>query len=801
MGSLRRSDPLLLAVALCAAAGWAIACTPPQERAQRDRQTIQQEIARGNRAAALRAVDDLRETLPDTADSLLEVSQLMVQAGDAPRASWLLEAGLRRFPRRDDVRLAVARVSLLLGNPSHAREVVLPIAPGSKQDAAALVVRAQAELGLGNLHQALATLEEAEKRYPQQPDVWLVHISTLLSEQHVKEARAAVEEARAALAGNDPKTVEVRHRLDVTLAQIQAQQGDADAALTTLRGMVASDPADLLAWRALVQALAQQKRAQEALPLLSAALSSPKAPLELYLVEAQVQTALGDDSLAEAALRSFAARSDSPAAVLPLVELYSKRNDPEAARGALDQSLARHPEEPSLHLLRTEALLGEGKVDEARAEAARFQETTFAGDPQIEYLQARLDLAEGDTDAAVGRLRALAPKLDRAATHYWLGRALEESGDLEGARRRYALAQRKDPTWAAPMAALIALDQRLGDWREVAASAEALVQSAPRELGGWVALVDARDQLGEGKSAEAVARRCIARFPHRAEPHVLLAKALRTQGRTDEALAALDQARQIEASPELTAERAMTLGLGGRPDEGIRVARTALEETPDSAPLQAALAALLFAKGAADEGAAATDRAFALAPDDPQPLRVRCEFRASVSDWSGAREDCTRYLAARPDDPGARFMMGVVLGSIGDTAGAKAAYRRAAALDERDPRPRNNLAELLAQEGDLDGALAAAQDAYRLDEKSPYVKDTLGTLYWRKGLDERAVALLEEAHAALPHVPEVTLHLALACRDAGRIDRARRLLTDVKQDQQASVPTRGQADSALRSLP
>jgi tetratricopeptide (TPR) repeat protein len=778
-----------------------VACTPAEERAEQAREAIREGVERGDRAAALDGVEELRESLPDSADSLLEVAQLLVQSADAPRAGWLLEEGVQRFPDRGDLRLALARVSLLLGNPSRARETVLPVAPGSEQHAAALVTRAQAELNLGDLEQALATLSEAEQLYPDQPEARLVRIATLLSERRQDEARAAIQAARAALEGEAEEAVALRRRLDVTLAQIQAQQGDAEAALVTLEGMVESHTSDLLAWRALIQVFIQQERAEEALTKLEAALAAGEPPTDLYALVAQVHAMLGHEDEAEAALRTFATRSESPAAVLPLVELHSARGDAEAARAVLDEALERYPDEATLRLLRTETLLAEGQLAEARAELARFRDATFEGDPQIEYLRARLALANGDVKRAADRLRKLAPQLDRAATQFWLGRALEESGDLEGARRRYGLAQQRDPSWIAPSAALITLEQRRGDWRAVAGQARLLVRRAPQEVGGWIALVEALENVGEGGAAEQVARQSLERFPERAEPQVLLAKALRAEGKTDEALAALDQAEGIEATPELAAERILTLGMGGRVEEGIAVARTALVDEPDSADLQAALASLLFAAGAAAEGAQATDRALALDPDEPRPLRVRCEFRAASGDWTGARDDCVRYLEARPDDAGVHFMLGVALQSLGDTERAAAAYQRAAELDERDLRSRNNLAELLAAEGDLDGALAAAQEAYRLDETNPYVADTLGALYLEKGLADRAVSLLEEAHAGLPDLPDVTLHLALAYRDAGRTDEARSLLTDLQQDTHPSDPLQARVEEAMSTLP
>jgi tetratricopeptide (TPR) repeat protein len=350
--------------------------------------------------------------------------------------------------------------------------------------------------------------------------------------------------------------------------------------------------------------------------------------------------------------------------------------------------------------------------------------------------------------------------------------------------------------------ALIALEQRRGAWRAAAGHARALVRRTPLRIEAWVAWVNALENLGEGKAAEQAANQCIERFPDAAEPQLLLARAMRAQGRYDEALEALGAADKAGYNATtLAAERIFTLGMADRVDEGVALARKALARDPDVAALHGAHAALLFAAGATEPGALATNRALALEPGEPRPLRVRCEFHASTRQWPAARDDCTRYLAARPDDAGAHFMLGVIEQSHGDPRAAAAAYRRAAALDERDARPLNNLAGLLATEGDLDGALAAAQEAYRLDETNPYVMDTLGELYLRKGLADRAISLLKEARAAAPDLPDVTLHLALAYRDTERTGEARALLTSLQHSAADHEAIQRQVEEALDSLP
>jgi predicted Zn-dependent protease len=205
---------------------------PSEEVGQALRERIGAELARGDREAALAAVGALEAELPDTPEALLEIAAWYQRAGDASRASWLLEPAVRRFPDRADLRVALARVSLVLGNPARAREAVLPVDEAAAEHPAALVLRAQAELLLGDIEQALGTLTEAETRYPDRPEARLVRIQTLLSEKRTDEARAAIEEARAELAGEDEEAVALRRRLDVTLAQLEAEAGEVDGRST-----------------------------------------------------------------------------------------------------------------------------------------------------------------------------------------------------------------------------------------------------------------------------------------------------------------------------------------------------------------------------------------------------------------------------------------------------------------------------------------------------------------------------------------------------------------------------------------
>jgi arylsulfatase A-like enzyme/tetratricopeptide (TPR) repeat protein len=762
-----------------------LACTPASDDAASAREAVRAALGRGDRPAAVRSIGALGDLLPATPETSLEIAGLLVQAGSAPDAGWLLEEAVRRDPGRADLRLALARVGLLLGNPSLSRELAASVEPGAPEHPDALLVRAQAELQLGDLATALATLDEAAALHPERVEARVARISLLYSDGRSEEARAAVESLMAQLEAEGDARPGLRLRLRVALAQIQAQAGAPEDAIPALEVIVREAPFDLLAWRAWVSLLVAKGRGDDAWPLLEQTLRDAAAPPALRLLSAQLSASAGRADEAEQALLGLIEASGSASSYRPLLEFYWQRDRMDEAAALLERALERFPDEPQLRLARAERLLDRDRPGEARAELGRLREATFEGDPLIEYLEARIDLAEGRAAQAAERLRTLAPRLDGAPTHFWLGRALETLGDSEGARRRYALAQRRDARWPTPSSALLAIEQRHGRWHEAVAQARRLTAQAPHRLAGYVALVEGLEALGQGAAAERAARQAVARFPEASVPQRLLARALRAQGRTDAALETLDAI--AEPGPLEHAERAMTLGLAGRLDEGIAFARARSALAPESAELNAALAALLYAAGDEVDGAAATDRALALAPDEPRPLRDRCVFRASIGRWAEARDDCLRYRALRPEDGSVEFVLGVAFQQLGDSSSAIDAYRRAVALDERDSRARNNLAALLAETGDIDGALAAAQGAYRIAPEDPWVLDTLAGLYQRRGQLARAVSLLEQAHAAAPELAEVERNL----------ERTRRELRGAAES--AAPPGGGAAASA--SLP
>ncbi|MGH0029356.1 MAG: tetratricopeptide repeat protein [Myxococcota bacterium] len=711
------------------------------------------------------------------ADLLARASRLVAD-GDAARALWLLEDAAERFPDDEALALVLAETALRLNDPARADRAASRVADDSPRAAEALLLRARAVLALGDLDAALERFRQAEQRDPRSTALRGPRIGALLAQGRLAEAAEAVAEATRQARGDDE--LALARSFELALHQYRAAHAGsalrralrdddalaADAARAELAAAVdasgrlaRSAHRDADAWRVFVGGLVATGRADEALREVEARLRDDPDWLPLHALRVAALLARNDVDAAEQALRQAMTRDPSPAAALALAR-FQARPPPDAERrdaalATLDAALEEAPDDPLLLHARADLLLDREEPARA-ARAVDAFEAVRPDDPAGELLRARLLLLRGDPAAAADALRALAPRLDTAATQYWLARALEDGGDAAGAQRRYALSAQRAPSEPGAYAAIARLARRRGAWREAAAAGRQLALHAPGWIDGWETWVDALLQQGRAAAALDVARRARQVLPDAAGPLLLEARALRAAGRADEALAGVRQAQErFGDDPAIVSEWMLTLAALGRADEAL--ARPARDDDP--AALHHARAVVLFAAGRFDEGSRAVDAALA-ADADPGPLRTRCRFAASTGRRDAARRDCGRYLEVRPGDADVQFALGVALDASGDAAGAALAYERAAALDPSAAAPRNNLSHLRFAAGDLDGALEAAQQAYALAPDDPQVLDTLGELYLARGLAGRAVALLERAHALAPGDAAIEARLA-----------------------------------------
>ena len=750
------------------------ACSSEEERLEAASAEVAEAATTGDRARALEALAPLRGTDPSTPEALLELADLLARAGETPESFRLLEKGAERYPERSDIQVALAGTALKLSNPAAARAAARTVPADAAEHPRALELEAQAELALGDLDRALELLDQAEAAYPDRFETRALRIATLTRENRHEEALAQIETALSELPTGALNLVQ-RQQLEFARVQALLATGEKEEAETWLRTRVSEEEGDLAAWRTLGDVLIQSNRVPEAIELVSAA-AAPANP-GLYDVLAKLLLLDGQTDAAEQALTDLATYSPTPTAVGELIKFLVEQGEFEKAGDALRKATASSPTEPALKELEVELELAERDASGAREALERYRAFEGASDPKAEFLLARVELEEGDAASAARRLRDVAPSLDIAALHYWLGKALEAQGDLDGAVRGYGIATSRDPKWVAPYLAAADLAARRGDAEMLTGLGGILVARAPGLSAGPIAMAEGRLLSEQFAEAERIAGAGRKRFPEDPTLLGIHSRALARVGKAEEALAVAREAlEKYPEDPALAAGHAETVAYAESPAAALKAAQAAEERFPESAAVVSAVAGIAYLAGEASVGDAATDRALALAPEDPTPLRTRCRYRASIAAWAPAIEDCTRFLAARESDSDAHFMLGSAQAGAGQADAAIASFRKAAELDEKDFRPRNNLADLLAKRGDIEGALEAAQEAYRLSNEHPYVADTLGALYLKSGRTDRAISFLEEARKGAPELPDAQLHLAEAYAAAGRADDAKALL-------------------------
>lgn len=173
--------------------------------------------------------------------------------------------------------------------------------------------------------------------------------------------------------------------------------------------------------------------------------------------------------------------------------------------------------------------------------------------------------------------------------------------------------------------------------------------------------------LGEPDAAAKAYRACLRLDPGFAPAHGHLGSLLESQGRLEEALAALGMALHLTPDADTACHLGALLQRLSRADAAIPVYRAALRIRPDCAEAQAGLGGALLLMGQPEEALAA----------------------------------CRTAVRLGPDSAGAYCNLGCVLRDLGESDAAVAAFHTALRLWPGFPEAESNLGMALLERGDM----------------------------------------------------------------------------------------------------
>lgn len=455
--------------------------------------------------------------------------------------------------------------------------------------------------------------------------------------------------------------------------------------------------------------------------------SDVDAPLAL----ARLVAARGRVDEAIAILSSAADRA--PTSTKPLAaiaELETGRRRLRAAAKALERALARRPADLSLTSSLVELYEREARWQDA---ATRWRLTLELApdDPRALMSAARAELWVEQDDAADQLVDSIQWMVPSGALSHELGLMYLAEGRLAHAASMLSEAVRDKPADATARFALgVALSQ-LG--HDEAALAELELIGPEHAL--WV---EARVRIG----------------------HLLL-----STGRFDRARLAADVGlAKRPGAPELVHFLALVHERSGRPDEALRVLRTARAAAPAELELAEAEAGILLRMGDRDRG-----------------TRV---LRAAVELVGGSTED-------------GLYRLGAFLHRAGEVDGALELMQRIMREHPASTRAPAFVAWHVAERGvRLDEATKLLEGALALEPRSGAILDSLGAIALRRGRLVDAERLLSRAARLMPTDPDVAERLGDVLAQRGHPQRARARYVK-SRDILARAVTAHEPDAAL----
>ncbi len=388
--------------------------------------------------------------------------RLLLVRGKSSEALEALEEGLRLWPDNSAARQLVAEAAEQLGDYGRAvNEYVeaLRAEPGNREALFSLLRLLEA---LGRDQEAAVVFERYWRENPRDPESLVEAIRFANRAGQQKRVERAVRRL-----GEIPGQ---RGVVVAEIATIRASRGGPAEAVDFIRKskLDLTRPFNAPVLRALVEYLAAEGKAGEALGAADAAVSADPDRALFHELRAAALRAGGEPGLAREALeRALALEPERASAIAELASLAAERGERKAAIALYDRASQADPDasEYAWQAIQLFVAAGEDAEVERRLEALLISDTIHAeaaslrarqliesdpararilarravrlhGGPDALEVLGRIYLVSGDVEQAAKLLgRAVKLRPDGPSTRYWLGMALSAMGDEAGARR------------------------------------------------------------------------------------------------------------------------------------------------------------------------------------------------------------------------------------------------------------------------------------------------------------------------------------------------------------------------------
>ena len=754
---------------------------------------------------------------PNDGKVLLGLARLRHIDGKIDQAHELIERALKADPNLADAWHAKGEVLRFHRDYANALKYYDRTIELRPDHIPARLARAAILIDTNRHEKALEDVLVVRKILPDNPQASYLHAMILTVQGKYEEASSVIRDVSGFLDGVDADTVLSSPRATLLRGIINYSRRRFDEAYTYLARYVQLVPHHAGARKMLGYILLQRKDSLSAAKMLEPAkklapddvelltllgtahlrngnyekaaavfqqasrLAPDAATLKTHLAISQL--AIGQREAAATGLEEVMEASPSIGRSDIILGMIKLRNgDPDGALNIAKRLAEKEPDNPFPSNLAGLAHMQKGKLAEARTsfEMALNLQPSFTP-PQFNL--AALDLKEGKVDQAKQRyLDILERRPTETRAFMGLSTIAEKAGDVETAIKWLEQLKKVNQKDIKALLRLVSLYQKVGRVREAQQIAYGLEEQYPQNLD--VLEAKAGTEIAIGQTAKAIATFRVASYAAKEIPTRMIRIANQQIKLRDYDGARSSLKVLISQDPDFIPAHIALVKLearAGGTEKALEMAE-ALRMGYPNVPVGDLLVGDLLVELSEYEAA---EKAYGAGLVKQNGALFAIRLYQVGKKQGKDREALSRLARWNRENPGNASVMRVLATAYmaGDPQKAIEAHEAFLRDRPKDPIILNNLAVLYQERGDP-RALETAERAYDLAPGSPVLMDTYGWILVQQGDAAGGLRYLREAQARASSRIEIRYHIAVALKQLGREDEARRELKDILKSRQ-----------------
>jgi putative PEP-CTERM system TPR-repeat lipoprotein len=622
------------------------------------------EFRQANYPAATAALEKSIASNPDDPLVKLYLAASYIQEGKLEQARVVANQLYYAIPNSVEIARLLASLSIKQQDFGAAKSTLNTLLEVNEDDTVALGMLGTIALMEGKADESVAHLERLATLSPDNDSVKsMLNLARTMRGDYVTELTATAEQ--------DIPPEEMGQAL--LSAATALKQGQLKEALTIAENLQQQFPGEVAPVNMLATIYLSVGDWRKGKELLEKALTiEPMNPSALKSL-AKIQLRIGEAPRAKELISAYLKEhpEDEEAIGIQSEVIVATESYPQAET-QLTELLEKAPDNLELRGRLVKLYFDNGKFEQVSVRTENLEDDQIQSQPSLMELRGKSLYMLGNTEGAAKtweRWVKLAP--DSVLAHFYYADSLAKSNKLTQAIEALEVCKRLKPSYLPARLDLIRISAEAGDTDKAVAEMASLQAEMQEDRAdvwytqGWL-----NAKIGKYPAAEEALRKSLAIEPS-PETAMLLFASLNSQGKTQEALATLEEwVGKLPKSSSLMVVLGQSYLARKETDKAIGIYERILALDPDSV---LALNNLAWLKREQDAKQALVyaERASALAPEDPYVMSTHATLLAGNGQAAAGEEMMRKAVVLHPDDLQVKLALGRLLLDLGKTDDAK----------------------------------------------------------------------------------------------------------------------------------